>query len=335
MNNHKDATNIIPQELALRIARGIASGQYVRVYIVIPMWPEGLATDTAVQKILYFQFRTIQMMMKRVAHAISVANLKDAHPNDFLTIFCLGTREAPDEPVLNSKPPSPESSGNVGTSRRPRVRSDMSASSSSSQSSRMSRSSSLGSRASRFSSSLVSRLSSFGAKPRSVDEAMLAHSRRHPIYQHAKTIIIDDETVLTGSANVNERSMSGFRDTELAVGMCQPEHVFRKELPNGEVARFRKRLWAEHAVGPHIAQFPEILTDPGTVECMREMRAIAERNWAQYRATKATTMDTHLLPYPYSVAQDGRMTTRLREFPDTRGLVSGLPSNLVPNILTS
>lgn len=300
------------------------------------MWPEGLATDSSVQQILFFQFRTIQMMMKRVADAIFEANLKDAHPNDFLSIFCLGTREAPETPLL--QPPAPETEDSSGQGSRPsRARSDMSSSSTASQSSR----SSLASRASRISSNLVNSLTSLGSKPGSVDESILAHSRRHPVYQHAKLIIVDDEIVLTGSANINERSMSGFRDTELAVGMCQPSHAYREDLtglealPRGEVARFRKRLWAEHAVGPSATTFPDMLADPGSVECMRSLRAIAERNWEQYRATKATTMETHLLPYPYVVQKDGRMTSRTRHFPDTHGLVSGVPSNFIPNILAS
>lgn len=37
------------------------------------------------------------------------------------------------------------------------------------------------------------------------------------IYIHSKLMIIDDRTVLIGSANINDRSLLGSRDTELAV----------------------------------------------------------------------------------------------------------------------
>ena len=37
------------------------------------------------------------------------------------------------------------------------------------------------------------------------------------IYIHSKLIIIDDKTVLIGSANINDRSMLGNRDSELAI----------------------------------------------------------------------------------------------------------------------
>ena len=37
------------------------------------------------------------------------------------------------------------------------------------------------------------------------------------VYIHSKCLIIDDQIALIGSANINDRSMMGFRDSELAV----------------------------------------------------------------------------------------------------------------------
>ena len=37
------------------------------------------------------------------------------------------------------------------------------------------------------------------------------------IYIHSKIMIIDDRIALIGSANINDRSLKGTRDTELAV----------------------------------------------------------------------------------------------------------------------
>jgi phospholipase D1/2 len=40
------------------------AGEPFRVYIVIPMFPEGIPTSGSVQAILYYQARTRQMMYK-------------------------------------------------------------------------------------------------------------------------------------------------------------------------------------------------------------------------------------------------------------------------------
>lgn len=37
------------------------------------------------------------------------------------------------------------------------------------------------------------------------------------IYVHSKCLIIDDEYLLVGSANINDRSLIGERDSEIAV----------------------------------------------------------------------------------------------------------------------
>jgi phospholipase D1/2 len=39
------------------------------------------------------------------------------------------------------------------------------------------------------------------------------------IYVHSKCLIIDDEWILIGSANINDRSLVGDRDSEIAVIM--------------------------------------------------------------------------------------------------------------------
>ena len=38
-------------------------------------------------------------------------------------------------------------------------------------------------------------------------------------------MIMDDEYVLLGSANFNQRSLDGSRDTEIAIGAYQPHHT--------------------------------------------------------------------------------------------------------------
>jgi phosphatidylserine/phosphatidylglycerophosphate/cardiolipin synthase-like enzyme len=61
-----------------------------------------------------------------------------------------------------------------------------------------------------------------------------------PVYVHSKLLIVDDEYVLIGSANVGQRSMSF--DGEIDVGVVDSAGLFAKE--------FRKSLWGEHLTRP-------------------------------------------------------------------------------------
>lgn len=49
------ANNLIPMEIALKIAEKIRANERFSVYIVIPMWPEGAPTGAATQRILFWQ----------------------------------------------------------------------------------------------------------------------------------------------------------------------------------------------------------------------------------------------------------------------------------------
>lgn len=57
------------------------------------------------------------------------------------------------------------------------------------------------------------------------------------VYVHAKGMIVDDEYVMLGSANINQRSMAGSRDTEIAMGAYQNNQTWAKKgkHPRGEV----------------------------------------------------------------------------------------------------
>ena len=57
------------------------------------------------------------------------------------------------------------------------------------------------------------------------------------IYVHAKGMIVDDAYVLIGSANINQRSLDGSRDTEIAMGAYQPKYTLpeKNSLPRGQV----------------------------------------------------------------------------------------------------
>ena len=86
------ALHLIPKELSLKIVSKIEAGEQFSVYVVVPMWPEGIPESSSVQAILNWQKRTMEMMYTDIAQALHAKGLKE-NPKDYLTFFCLGNRE--------------------------------------------------------------------------------------------------------------------------------------------------------------------------------------------------------------------------------------------------
>ena len=76
---------------------------------------------------------------------------------------------------------------------------------------------------------------------------------RHPIYVHSKLMVVDDDYIVIGSANINQRSMAGERDTEVCVGAFQPDHSISNGLPRGDIHTFRMALWSAHLGGHRVS----------------------------------------------------------------------------------
>jgi phospholipase D1/2 len=87
-----NALHLIPMELSLKIVSKIEAGERFAVYIVIPMWPEGVPESGSVQAILDWQRRTMEMMYTDISEALHRKGLNE-NPRDYLTFFCLGNRE--------------------------------------------------------------------------------------------------------------------------------------------------------------------------------------------------------------------------------------------------
>lgn len=71
------------------------------------------------------------------------------------------------------------------------------------------------------------------------------------IYVHSKGMIVDDEYVILGSANINQRSLEGPRDTEIAMGAYQPHHTWARKpsSPHGKVSPNKCYRLPEHLLG--------------------------------------------------------------------------------------
>ncbi|KAH6825402.1 phospholipase D alpha 1 [Perilla frutescens var. hirtella] len=268
------AQHLIPKELSLKIACKIEEGEDFRVYVVIPMWPEGFPESAAVQTILSWQKRTIEMMYADVAEAIKRKGIT-AHPKDYLTFFCLGNREM--KRAGEYEPPQkPEPDTYYSRAQQ---------------------------------------------------------SRRGMIYVHAKMMIVDDEYIIIGSANINQRSMDGARDSEIAMGGYQPHHLSCKQPARGQVHGFRMALWYEH-----MGLLDDLFCRPETFECIQMVNRLAERNWELYsRETFEGDLPAHLLTYPLRVWPDGRVSelTGCENFPDTTAPVIGTVAQFYPSILTT
>ncbi|KAG6545000.1 hypothetical protein Mapa_013692 [Marchantia paleacea] len=165
-------------------------------------------------------------------------------------------------------------------------------------------------------------------------------NRRFEIYCHAKLMIVDDEYLIIGSANINQRSMDGGRDTEMAMGSYQPQHTLHGSLsdesgPRGEVYGFRMSLWFEH-LGCLLPEFDH----PGTVKCMRKVQELAAHNWQEYIRPAPVLRDLpgHLLVYPFNVTEDGQKVytvSGFHHFPDTDAPILGAGVPKLPGILTA
>jgi len=165
---------------------------------------------------------------------------------------------------------------------------------------------------------------------------VLAHKTgRHQIYVHSKMLIVDDAVAIIGSANVNQRSMDGARDSEIAVASYQPAHLpTASSVPHGDVHGFRLHCWATIT-----NKMEDVFKDPSSIQCAHRMNEIAEQNWNDFISPQDIEMDSHLIPYPIEIDENGYVlasSTILQGFfPDTKASVLGAPSLQIPEILTT
>nr|GMD36477.1 phospholipase D gamma 1-like [Ipomoea batatas] len=267
-SQYKDvgANNLIPMELALKIADKIRAYERFAAYIIIPMWPEGNPTGAATQRILFWQHKTMQMMYETIYKALVEVGLEDAFsPQDYLNFYCLGNREA----LAESDASSNDTNWPVNS-----------------------------------------------------PQALSRKNRRFMIYVHSKGMIVDDENVIIGSANINQRSLEGTRDTEIAMGAYQPNYTWarKRSNPEGQIYGYRMSLWAEH-----LGVVEDCFKRPESLECVRRVRSLGEANWQQFAADEVTEMRGHLLKYPVDVDRKGKVKplSGCPIFPDVGGNIIG------------
>ncbi|OIT07436.1 PREDICTED: phospholipase D alpha 1 [Nicotiana attenuata] len=268
------ALHVIPKELALKIVSKIEAGERFTVYVVVPMWPEGIPESASVQAILDWQRRTMEMMYKHIVQALNAKGIEE-DPRNYLTFFCIGNREV-------------KKSGEYEPSETPEPDSDY---------------------------------------------MRAQEARRFMIYVHSKMMIVDDEYIIVGSANINQRSMDGARDSEIAMGAYQPHHLATREPARGQIHGFRMALWYEH-----LGMLDETFLHPESEECVTKVNRMADKYWDLYSSESLERdLPGHLLRYPIGVASEGDVTELpgTEHFPDTKARVLGTKSDYLPPILTT
>ncbi|XP_042488526.1 phospholipase D alpha 1-like [Macadamia integrifolia] len=165
------------------------------------------------------------------------------------------------------------------------------------------------------------------------DYSRAQQARRFMIYVHAKMMIVDDEYIIIGSANLNQRSMDGGRDSEIAMGAYQPHYLATKQRARGQIHGFRMALWYEH-----LGMLDKSFLHPESLECVQMVNGVADKYWDIYsRESLDNDPPGHLLRYPIRVGSNGEVTALpgFDCFPDTKARVLGAKSLLLPPILTT
>jgi phospholipase D1/2 len=111
------------------------------------------------------------------------------------------------------------------------------------------------------------------------EERVRAH-QRYMVYVHSKFMIVDDRYFILGSANLNERSQAGNRDSEIACGVWPGPG---QEADGIDIIRtFRKSIWQEH-----FGQSPDDQDNPESANCVASVRSLANDNYAAFREMRA------------------------------------------------
>ena len=267
--------HIIPMEITQKIISKIQYGEQFKVYICIPMYPEGDPTSDASQEILYWQFCTMESMYHKIAKAIEKSGSK-GHPQDYLNFYCLGKRESAADVPEDLDCPDDDCPAGI-----------------------------------------------------------VRKTLRHPIYVHSKLMVVDDDYIVVGSANINQRSLGGNRDSEICIGGYQPSQTMdtTKGSPRGGVHTFRLALWSAHLGGHQHAWHT-----PSSHECLRQVQEVTSANWSSYTAPEPSHSKVHLLPYPVTISRSGQVSTLkppFHNFPDTTASVKGSKSGYLPAKLTT
>lgn len=115
-------------------------------------------------------------------------------------------------------------------------------------------------------------------------ERRITDNGRYMIYVHSKYMLVDDRFAIIGSANLNERSLAGDRDSEICVYL-EPSKGKEAQAVT-QMQFFRKQIW-RGLLAPR--PIPVGFTDdpawdqPESAACVRAVHGTAFRNYLYFR----------------------------------------------------
>jgi phospholipase D1/2 len=114
------------------------------------------------------------------------------------------------------------------------------------------------------------------------------------VYVHTKMMVVDDLYAIVGSANINDRSLLGDRDSEMAVLVMDKHHAIEDigavdgpQLTRGFARRLRMGVWNKifgNTGGVRPAGLEEAIKRPAAQGSWKEIRKQAEKNSTIYDA---------------------------------------------------
>lgn len=119
--------------------------------------------------------------------------------------------------------------------------------------------------------------------------------RTEQIYVHSKLLIADDRHAIVGSANINDRSQTGARDSEMAVLIMNDANRATATLGDrpaqvhAVVRKLRMDLWTKHFAlgGAHglvqpASEMKSLIERPAAKETIQKIKALALANSREY-----------------------------------------------------
>jgi phospholipase D1/2 len=124
-------------------------------------------------------------------------------------------------------------------------------------------------------------------------KARVKANKRYMVYVHSKLMIIDDQFLILGSANLNERSLAGDRDAEICVYL-RPAEGKLKEC-QAIISALRKQAWKDH-----LGKLPPNVDNPETKTCSSDLRTKGLANWIALSMNAALPDGSHIVKFPFA-----------------------------------